>query len=101
MPHISTTQLEQLYFPLPGDHEQGVIVALADKLFSRLEALELETSNQEHTTASLLQSVLSEVMGGPGAVRYAEAGDELPMAAEPQARRGRRIDASTQAHEGQ
>jgi len=24
VPHISTTQLEQLYFPLPGDHEQGV-----------------------------------------------------------------------------
>lgn len=99
-PNISLPNFTELLIPLPPIPEQLVIVEQVEILVTRLDELERELDASCAVSDSLLQSVLSEVMGGPGAVRYAEAGGELPLAAEPQVRQGRATKASTQVHEG-
>lgn len=100
-PTLNVAVLERTPIPVPPISEQQRIQALVKTKLVECDEMGRELGVSNGIADSLLQSALSEVMGGPGAVRYAEAGDELPMAAEPQAKRGRSIKTSTQAHEGQ
>lgn len=100
LPGVNVGDFRKLPIPVPPLAEQQMIAERVAKMFDRVAAMGQECSLREFATDALLQSVLSEVMGGPGAVRYAEAGGELPLAAEPQVRQGRATKASTQVHEG-
>ncbi len=100
-PGLNLDNLRTLVLPFPPLEEQRRILAKVRARLGCLDGLESEVADSELVSSTILQSVLSEVMGGPGVVRYAEAGGKLPLAAEPQVRQGRATKATSQAGEGQ
>lgn len=100
-PGLNLDNLRTLVLPFPPLEEQRRILAKVRARLGCLDGLESEVADSELVSSTILQSVLSEVMGGPGVVRYAEAGGKLPLAAEPQVRLGRATKATSQAGEGQ
>lgn len=100
-PTLNVAVLERTPIPIPPITEQKCVLAQIKTQLTECAEMERELDTSTTIADSLLQSVLSEVMGGPGAVRYAEAGGELPLAAEPQVWQGRATKATSQAGEGQ
>lgn len=100
-PGLNLDNLRTLVLPFPPLEEQRRILAKVRARLGCLDGLESEVADSELVSSTILQSVLSEVMGGPGVVRYAEAGGKLPLAAEPQVRQGRATKATSHAGEGQ
>jgi len=99
--HVNMKDLRLVPIPIPPTAEQHAITDRVQTLLTQVGELESQLEGNAQMADALLQSVLSEVMGGPAAVRYAEAGGELPLAAEPQVRQGRATKASAQVQEGQ